>query len=262
MSAPAGTATRVGVELDASWGIGDKLHGGYLLGTAVAAAMGCADPERHPHPVAASALYVSPPEPGPAEVAVTGLRAGRSVASFSATLEQGGRACMHVQLTAGRLPGADSAPVWSAPAAGPPAVAPPQACRDVRAGAGKERTPGHLSHVELLLDPATCRWADGEPAGQADYRGWTRLAEGWDPLVAQYVLADGLPPVTFDLGLWGWVPTLQLQVLLRAVPEPGWQQVQQTAQLVGGGLLDEDCTLWDAAGRLTVQSRQLAAFRS
>lgn len=254
------TARRV--ELDGSWGIGDKLHGGYLLATVVREAMAGADTERHPHPVAASALYVAPPRPGPASVEVRELRAGRSVASYAAVLAQEGQPCVQVLLTAGRLVAGQEPATWAGPAASSPVLPPRQQCVGRRDGdRPASNTPGHLHHVELLLDPPTARWADGAPSGQGESRGWLRLAEGWDPLIAQFVLADAMPPVTFDLGLWGWVPTLQLQVVLRRVVTGDWQVGQQQARLVAGGLLDEDCTLWDSDGQLTCQARQLAAFR-
>ena len=78
-----------------------------------------------------------------------------------------------------------------------------------------------------------------------------------DPI--QLLLAvDALPPVTFDLGLAGWAPTLELTAHLRALPAPGWLQLAQTTRNVGGGMFEEDCEVWDSAGRLVAQSRQLA----
>lgn len=257
--APAGPCFDVDVELDGSWGITGRLHGGYLLATLVGAAMRAVDPALHPHPVGASALYVSPPAPGHAVVRTVLLRAGRSVASYRVLLQQAGRECVEVLLTAGRLPGGDQPATWTSPSAGAPHIAQLEDCRSTREASAPFR-PGHLDHVDLRLDPATARWAVGDQQHRADYRGWCRLA-GWDAVIAQYVLADAMPPATFDLGLPGWVPTLQLQVLLRRVPTTPWQQIRQTATLAEGGLLDEDCTLWDPDGRVTVQSRQLAAFR-
>ncbi len=75
------------------------------------------------------------------------------------------------------------------------------------------------------------------------------------------VFADAMPPVTFDLGLMGWVPTLELTVLLRGVPAPGWLRVLQRARLLRDGWLDEECEIWDSSGRLVAQARQLAGYR-
>ena len=65
-------------------------------------------------------------------------------------------------------------------------------------------------------------------------------------------------PVTFDLGMYGWTPTLELTVHVRAVPAPGWLRVVHSTRNVAGGLLEEDAEVWDSADRLVAQSRQLA----
>jgi hypothetical protein len=72
------------------------------------------------------------------------------------------------------------------------------------------------------------------------------------------MVCDALPPVTFDLGLFGWAPTIELTVHVRAVPAPGWLQVRHATRNLAGGLFEEDCEVWDEAGRLVAQSRQLA----
>ena len=68
----------------------------------------------------------------------------------------------------------------------------------------------------MRLDPATAGWTRGRPGGSAEVRGWVRPVDGRavDPLLLLTV-ADALPPVTFDLGIPGWVPTVELTVLLR-----------------------------------------------
>ena len=38
--------------------------------------------------------------------------------------------------------------------------------------------------------------------------------------------------------------------------------VRQRAGLVEGGLVDEECEVWDSRGRLVAQARQLAAVRT
>ena len=122
---------------------------------------------------------------------------------------------------------------------------------------------GQLEHNELRIDPDTAGWAVGAPAGVAEVRAWLRRDDGDDPsLLDLLVFADALPPVTFDLGLFGWVPTLELTVLLRGLPAPGWVKAVQRASLLQDGWLDEECLLWDSRGRLVAQARQLAGYRT
>ena len=45
---------------------------------------------------------------------------------------------------------------------------------------------------------------------------------------------------------------------MRAVPAPGVLKVAARGRHVGGGWFDEESEVWDAAGRLVAQSRQIA----
>jgi hypothetical protein len=109
------------------------------------------------------------------------------------------------------------------------------------------------------VDPDTAGWAMGRPSGRGVVRGWFRMADGREPDPLSLLLAvDALPPVTFDLGLPGWAPTLELTAHVRAVPAPGWLKIVHATRNFAGGLLEEDAEVWDSAGRLVAQSRQLA----
>ena len=75
---------------------------------------------------------------------------------------------------------------------------------------------------------------------------------------AQVIVALRLPPVTFGLELPGWAPTLELTCHIRHKPAPGWLKVTHFSRNLSGGMFEEDCEVWDSAGRLVAQSRQLA----
>ena len=78
------TARDLQLNLDGSWGIGGKIHGGYLLSEIVRAALDRL-PESHPHPLAVSAQFLSAPDAGPADLTVEVLRTGRSISSLRAS---------------------------------------------------------------------------------------------------------------------------------------------------------------------------------
>ena len=81
-------------------------------------------------------------------------------------------------------------------------------------------------------------------------RGLTR-PDGREPdPLSLLAVCDVLPPVTFDLGMPGWAPTLELTVHVRARPEPGWLKVRHATRNLSGGMFEEDCEIWDSAGRL------------
>jgi acyl-CoA thioesterase len=254
---PAAALSALELELDDSWSYGrGVLHGGWLMETITEAALRATD---HPHPLAVSAHFVAAPRVGPATLEVEPLREGRTVGSVRARLAQEGRAKVEVIMTAGRLPEVGSTPYLLDTA--PPPLPEPDECVRHQLSAGLERN-GITENLDVRLDPATASFVHGAPGGRSDVAGWIRSATGRtvDPLFLLTV-ADALPPVTFDLGIAGWAPTLELTVLLRCQPAPGWLRVVQRARSVHGGWLDEECEVWDSAGQLVAQARQLAAYQ-
>jgi hypothetical protein len=112
---------------------------------------------------------------------------------------------------------------------------------------------------DLRFEPESAGWAMGRPSGRGLLQGWFRLADGRQPdPVSLPTVVDALPPVTFDLGMPGWAPTMELTAHVRAVPAPGWLKVRHATRNLAGGMFEEDCEVWDSRGRLVAQSRQLA----
>ncbi|MCW2679723.1 MAG: hypothetical protein JWM62_1124 [Frankiales bacterium] len=248
--------TSYDVDLDPGWAVGGKPHGGYLLRTAVERALD----DAHPHPMVVSAHYLSSPDAGPAVVEVDRLRSGRRVASSRVRLQQSGDARVEVLLSHGTL--STDEDYWSAPDSAPPQLPPIEDCPRVPTTGPTGRTVGYFDHVDLRLDMATAQWALGKPQRQAVVQGWMRRDDAADASPLDLlVFADAMPPVTFDLGLMGWVPTLELTVFVRGLAAPGWLRVVQRARLLRDGWLDEECEIWDSEDRLVVQARQLAGYR-
>lgn len=245
------------LELSDSWAYGKGvLHGGWLLETITTAAL---QHTGHPHPLAVSAHYVAAPQVGPACLEVEPLREGRTVGNLRARLSQEGKPKVEVLVTAGTLPAAGTAPFLVD--AAPPSMPPAEDCpRQVQA-AGHHRN-GITENLDVRLDPATASWMHGSFGGGSEVAGWIRSDRGRevDPLFLLTV-ADALPPVTLDLGIPGWVPTIEFTVLLRCQPVDGWLRVVQRAKAIHGGWLDEECEVWDSAGQLVAQARQLAGYR-
>jgi acyl-coenzyme A thioesterase PaaI-like protein len=236
--------------LDAGWGISGALNGGYLMAVLARAAV---DASPHEHPVSTAANFHRVAKAGPALLTVDSRKQGRTAASSLVTLVQDDRPVVDALITTGTLdPAAE--PDY---AAGPPAGMPPlEECTDLRPPTGDS---GFADQVDMRFDRTTMGWLDGQPSGRPEIRGWFRH-RGEYPLDA-YSLAlavDALPPVALNLGAQGWAPTVELTWHMRAVPAPGWLAVHGTGRLLAGGWFDEEVEVWDAAGRLVAQSRQLA----
>jgi acyl-CoA thioesterase len=236
------------VDLHPGWAILGKPNGGYLLailGRAACTVSGTA------HPLAISAHYLRAPSAGPAEVRTEAIRSGRRVSTARATLWQDGKPCIDALVTSGELT-ADATIEWdSAPA---PAMPAPEECVP---SANPHFSVELLEQIELQVDPATAPFpqASGEPS----VRFWFRLRDGADPDVLSVLLAaDSGPPTVFNLGRYGWAPTVELTTLVRGLPAPGWLLVDTRAKLLAGGWFDEEAAVWDSTGRLVAQARQLA----
>jgi hypothetical protein len=256
--------------LDEQWSIGGRLNGGYLLAVLTRAALaevgqceaGQSDgTRRHEHPLAVTGAFAAAAPPGPALVTVEPLRLGRGTSTLRARLgpPDGGTAYVEALVTAGRI--ADGEPLLPGPTA--PHLPPEERCPRAPVDAGPLHVP-LLGVLAERLDPATAGFAVGRPSGAGELRAWVRFDDGreFDPL-ALVCVADALPPPSFDVpGLqFGWVPTLQYSVFVRAVPAPGPLRVRTVARSIGGGAVDETCDVWDAGGRLVAVGHQLAAVR-
>ncbi|MGY1739163.1 MULTISPECIES: thioesterase family protein [unclassified Blastococcus] len=239
-------------ELDPGWEVGGGiLNGGYLMAVAARAAL-LGSP--HPHPVAVSATFLRSSAGGRADVRLTSGPAGRTLANSVAVLSTGGGPTLTAQVTTATL---GEAPVdWSANPM--PSVPAPAECSAALRPPGVP-VPGLVERLDIRFDPATAGFVEGRPAAEPRLRAWMRLADGREPdPLALLVFADALPPAGFAIGRMGWAPTVQLQVLVRALPAPGWCLVENVNTEVAGGWTDEDCRIWDSTGRLVAQSRQLA----
>lgn len=238
-------------QLHPDWSVGRRLHGGYLVATAVRAAVASCG-EVMPDPVAVSAQCFRPPQVGPALVRTEMLKQGRTVAVVRAVLEQEGVASLETTVNAGILP--DIAPTWSDPPAMPDA--PGDDAVDVSVTPGGEAF--LLSRAcEVYLDPTGAAFLSGS-RGDPRLRLWARPRGEQPDLLFALLAGDISMPTTFNLGMFGWTPTVQFTALLRAHPAPGWLGISVASRSVHGGWFDEDATVTDSSGRIVCQARQLA----
>jgi len=253
---PLGDGTYT-ASLPAEWTIGPKPHGGFLLALAARAAVGTAAAALPAveglAPLAVSAQFLRAPEVGPVLLRTEIRKVGRTATVVSSVLEQRGRGCVESVVTVGRLP--PQAPDY-ADLPDVPAAPPPDAVDLATLGAGGIYKLGRVCDVRL--DRAGAGFLTGRTGDPLALTLWVRPAgERPDPYFA-LVAGDVSMPVTFNLGRFGWSPTVQLTALLRAEPAPGWLRVRVSCSAVHGQWFDEDAVVLDAAGRLVCQARQLA----
>lgn len=249
---------RFAVQPDPRYAIGGAVNGGVLVASILRAVL---HGSPHPYPVATSAHFLRVAQPKPAEVHMTWLKEGRTAATARATLIQDEEPVIETIVTTGVLGGSDGDhEAGDATAAAglswtgePPHLPPITKCRSFPSAEG------FTEQVKISFDPATMGWTSGQPAGMPEMRGYLSLREQRDP--DAYLLAvavDALPPVVFGLGAIGWAPTVELTWHMRNIPVPGPLRVAARCRHVSGGWFDEDSEVWDAAGHLVAQSRQIA----
>ncbi|MFC6886586.1 MULTISPECIES: thioesterase family protein [Actinomadura] len=254
--AEATAVTRVGegrysVLLDEAFGFAEALNGGYLMAVVGRAAV---DASPHEHPVSTATSFLRVAKPGPAEVHVEQRKTGRTAATSRVSLVQGGEPVVDALVVTGTLDAAGE-PDWTGEAPAP-ALPPIDACCTFDSGKADR---GFADQVDMRFDPSTMGWLDGQPSGRPEIRAWFRFREAHEPDAYALALAvDALPPVALNMGARGWSPTVELTWHMRAVPAPGWLAIHGGGRLVTGGWFDEEVEVWDSAGRLVAQSRQIA----
>jgi hypothetical protein len=175
-------------------------------------------------------------------------------------MSQGGQACVEATFISSQLD-PDGSPYWQRglPEIGQVAY---EDCPRLVPRLPNGRRVAIMDQVEVRLEPESSGFTRGGPSGRGELRGWLALPDGepFDPISLLFAV-DGFPPATFDIEFSGWVPTLELGVYIRALPEPGPARVLQRAELIDGQRLSESCYIWDHTGRLVAEGRQLAGIR-
>jgi len=235
--------------IDDGWSIGGRPNGGYLLAVVARAALTAAD---RAHPLVISGHFLRPPSGGPARVRTETVKSGRTISTVRATLLQHDEAVLDTLIACGDA--IEAEPDW---VAGPPPPIPaPEECLG---GQPKDQYIELLDRVDVRLDPDTAPFRRSRPSRTAQMSGWVRFHDGTEPdTLALPLVADALPPTVFTIGMRGWAPTVELTVLIRGVPSPGWLQCVASTKLVAGGWFDEEADVYDSRGQLVAQSRQLA----
>lgn len=237
-------------EIAPGWDIAGNANGGYLLAIATRAmADACGRP-----PLTVTAHYLAPGRPGPAEVTVDVHRAGRRMATASAAVRDADGEVIRVLGTFAELREEGPRHVDAAP----PELPPPDECLRLTPPAPGS---GFGDRVVMLTHPDDAGFREGRPSGRAELRGWFEFADRAPIDVHGLMVAvDSFAPVVFNLpdAVMSWAPTIELTVHVRGVPVPGPVRCRFFSRFVQGGMFEEEAEVWDAAGTLVAQSRQLA----
>lgn len=231
-------------------GIGIRPNGGYAL---VVCLQALRRSMPFPDPFAISAFFLRPTAAGPALVTTEIARVGRRVATGEARLSQNGVETVRAVATFTDLAAATGRTLVIG---APPAPSPPPGAVDPLGGAS---VPGITIADRFEYRMAEMPgWAKGQPSGAPSFLFWMRFKEPRDADVfALPLLVDAAFPAVMEIGELG-SSTLEMTVHVRGRPAPGWLACRVATRYVVDGYHEEDFEIWDSAGRIVAQSRQLA----
>jgi acyl-CoA thioesterase len=242
------------VEISDRWSGMASVNGGFLMANCLKA-LDAVLP--FPDPITVSGLYLRPGNAGPAVITTELIRSGRTTAFGRASLFQGGKEALRVTAAFANLTAAplNSAVTPDYTGITPPKLPDPSGCERLTGLGGI--TLGRRFEYRGTAQPG---WLSGHPSGEPSAEFWMRFADGRpaDTLTLPFI-TDAAPPAVLELGAGS--TTIELTVHVRARPAPGWLACRSYTRFVAGGYHEEDFEVWDSAGTLVAQSRQLALIR-
>jgi acyl-CoA thioesterase len=245
-----------GAVLDGRWDGHEGANGGFLLSLATRA---IGEMLPFPDPLVVSGFYLRPGSPGQAEIRTEVIRAGRTTAFGQASLCRDGKEVLrataaYTDLTAAAT-GAAARGGRSFASIKPPDLPPPERCQQLDRVANPPIT--FSERIEYRVTDLPGWVTRTPPSGHPVYQGWMRFTDGREPdLLSLPLFVDAVAPAALELNVRR-MTTVELTAYLRARPAPGWLAYRTETRYLADGYFEEDAELWDSAGRLVAQSRQL-----
>lgn len=234
--------------------IGPIVNGGFTMAYAVRAMVESTDKS---DPISVNAHFLRPAVPGPIEIHVEQIKAGRTLSTVAASLVQNDKEVLRLLGTFGNLDAMEGPRLMRS---GPPDLTPLDQCPELDRESGGFYPPNFATAFQIRHDPRYDGFIRNEPIGEAVMGGWLRLKDD-EPIntMALVMFADAFPPAIFNTDIpTAWAPTVELTVHFRARPTDGWLRGMYEADFIAGGSFVGDLNLWDDNDQLVVQSRQMA----
>lgn len=239
------------------WWIVFGPNGGFLAAMLVRA-MGAAVADESRTPRSLTIHYTAAPGEGPVDIRTTVERAGRSLSTVTARMEQGERLiALAIGAFSRNRPAAVEYDELPAPDVPPP--------EDLPLIEPHPQMPRFSQQWEIHFAIGSPPFS-GATDGPTVSGGWIRPREQHPidaPLVAQ--LTDAwLPAVFVRLAQPDAVPTIDLTIHFRSeLPLPAdYVLVSFESRLSKGGFVEEDGRIWSREGQLIAHSRQLALLQA
>ena len=237
-----------------NWSVNGNPNGGYLMAMIANAMLQMSDKKATP---ILTANYLSRCVPGDAVIHVSEIARSRQFTRFEASLAQKGEEKVRALGTFAAESGECILERYEATA---PELAPIETCVQV------PHMPGYslFHHLDLRLDPSCAGWMlGGQLSDISQNKGYFSFADGRPmDLLSLFLIIDAMPPaVMASQGVTTWVPTIELSVNVRNLPETARLKCSLRTRFITCGLLEADGEVWDEKGNLAAISRQIAQFK-
>jgi len=239
-------------EVSGNWSINGNPNGGYLMGILAKAILSHSEKKLMS---IFTANFMSRCQSGQAVASIKPIGSTRSFERWQGTLFSSGKERIYAMGTLSN-PGATGIKEYQR---SPLELAPVDDCVVIPG------LPGYtiFDHMDVRLDPDCAGWiTDGKLSSRAEQKGWIRFRDDrpFDQ-AALMMVADTFPPaVLCKYGMTAWVPTLELSVNIRSVPETKWLKCRFRSRFNTFGIVEEDGEIWDEDGELVAISRQISNF--
>ena len=235
------------------WDIMGNANGGYLFALAGRAMR---DHSGRRDPFSVTAHYLAPVKAGPVIIEVDTVKTGKLLTTMNASIVSGGRTAVRFLGGWGETPDVSDIDYVTLV---PPELPSFDECVP-RNNDGNAMPVEFANRFDSRIHPDDTSFLRGETGSSAVMRGWFEFddARPIDTL-SLLMIADSFAPPVFNVPVpRAWVPTLELTVHVRAVPVGTRVACVFRSRVIQGGLTEEDGEMWDTAGNLVAQSRQLA----
>ncbi len=237
-----------------NWSVNGNPNGGYLMAMIANAMMHISDKKATP---ILTANYLSRSVPGAVEIHISEIVRSRQFTRFEARLLQKGEEKVRALGTFAAENDTCTDERYEKSA---PELAEVAECVQV------PHMPRYtlFDHLDLRLDPACAGWmTGGRLADISQNKGYFRFQDGRPiDLLSLFLIIDAMPPAVMSTqGMTAWVPTIELSVNIRNLPQTDRLKCSLRTRFITCGLLEADGEVWDEKGNLAAISRQIAQFK-
>jgi hypothetical protein len=247
-----GDSRFTGVVAD-NWSVNGNPNGGYLMAMIANAMFRKSDKKETP---TVTANYLSKCVPGEVEIDISEIARSRQFTRFEARLLQKGAEKVRALGTFASENNECTIERYETRA---PELAPIGEC--VQMPPMPQYT--LFQNLDLRLDPTCASWMTGKLTDISLNKGYFSFRDGRPiDLFSLFLIIDAMPPAAVaSQGMTAWVPTIELSVNVRHVPQTDRLKCSLRTRFITCGLLEADGEVWDEEGNLAAISRQIAQFR-